>query len=66
MRPLFPSASAPGAGIGLNIVRRVVEMHGGEVDVDSARGKGSTFSVWLPRHRTPEDAPGAGPQMVKA
>ncbi|MEW6121677.1 MAG: sensor histidine kinase [Pseudomonadota bacterium] len=62
-----PTASSrPGAGIGLNIVRRVVEMHGGEVDVDSARGKGSTFSVWLPRHRTPEDATGAGPQMVKA
>ncbi|WP_127089979.1 sensor histidine kinase [Aquabacter cavernae] len=60
------AGSRPGAGIGLNIVRRVVEMHGGEVDVDSARGKGSTFSVWLPRHRPSGDARTARPQTVKA
>ena len=38
-----------GAGLGLAIVRGIVEAHGGEVDVRSAPGRGSTFTVRLPR-----------------
>lgn len=41
--------SAPGAGLGLFVVRRIVEAHGGRIDVQSAPGRGSTFEVWLPR-----------------
>jgi len=37
-----------GVGIGLYIVRRWLEMMGGEVSVDSEVGHGSTFRVWLP------------------
>lgn len=37
-----------GAGLGLAIVREVVEMHGGRVSVDSAPGRGSRFEVRLP------------------
>jgi signal transduction histidine kinase len=37
-----------GLGMGLYIVRQIVEAHGGSVDVDSAPGKGSTFVVRLP------------------
>ncbi|WP_272934112.1 sensor histidine kinase KdpD [Streptomyces sp. PSAA01] len=38
----------PGGGIGLTIVRRVVERHGGEVSVRSAPGHGTTVTVAFP------------------
>jgi PAS domain S-box-containing protein len=37
-----------GAGLGLAIVRKVVDAHHGRVDVKSTLGQGSTFRVWLP------------------
>jgi signal transduction histidine kinase len=38
----------PGTGLGLTIVEHVAAAHGGRVDVTSARGQGSTFSIVLP------------------
>lgn len=38
----------PGSGIGLAICKRIVENHGGQIDVDTAPGAGSTFHVSLP------------------
>jgi signal transduction histidine kinase len=37
-----------GSGLGLSLVRHIVEAHGGEVMVDSAPGEGSTFTISLP------------------
>jgi PAS domain S-box-containing protein len=41
---------ARGAGLGLMVCRRLVEAHGGEIWVESKRGKGSTFYFTLPFH----------------
>jgi signal transduction histidine kinase len=40
-----------GSGLGLAIVRGVVDAHGGRVTVESAEGKGTCFTVALPRTR---------------
>ena len=42
------TAGVAGSGLGLSIVKYLVEMHGGRVQVRSTLGRGSTFSVYLP------------------
>jgi signal transduction histidine kinase len=56
---LHPTAAA-GEGIGLPLVRRMVERHGGRIWVESAMGQGSTFFLSLPSH------PGDGAAGVSA
>ncbi len=38
-----------GSGLGLSVVKVVIEKHGGEVFVSSVPGEGSTFGFWLPQ-----------------
>ncbi len=47
---LFYSTKKEGTGLGLPIAGRIVDMHGGEIRVESQEGKGTTFSVILPIH----------------
>jgi signal transduction histidine kinase len=42
-----------GTGLGLSIAYGIVEEHGGWIDVDSAPGEGSSFTIYLPRGETP-------------
>jgi signal transduction histidine kinase len=44
----FHKDSAPGEGIGLTLIRRAVERHGGTIRFESKVGEGSTFYVTLP------------------
>jgi two-component system phosphate regulon sensor histidine kinase PhoR len=47
-----------GSGLGLSLVQHIAEAHGGSVKVDSAPGKGSTFTLVLPlTHREAVKAP---------
>jgi len=41
--------SHEGTGLGLSIAKAFVDMHGGEISVDSKRGKGTTFTLILPK-----------------
>jgi signal transduction histidine kinase len=51
------SARRVGTGLGLAITRRLVQMHGGVIDLDSELGRGSRFTITLPRRPIPEPDP---------
>ncbi len=63
-----------GTGLGLAMVRRLAELHGGTVAVTSQAGRGSCFTVWLPwrglqtgpvvEARPPQLGPDAAPAFV--
>jgi signal transduction histidine kinase len=46
---LYFTTKDHGTGIGLSMVYRIVQLHGGEIEVQSTPGRGTTFRVLLPR-----------------
>lgn len=57
-------ADAPGTGIGLALVRELVELHQGRIELLSEPGQGACFAVWLPRSLRPT-AIGARPEATE-
>jgi signal transduction histidine kinase len=47
--PFFSTKGSKGTGLGLAVAHKVIEEHGGQLLVESEPGKGTTFSVCLPR-----------------
>jgi signal transduction histidine kinase len=37
-----------GAGLSLALIKHIMRMHGGRLEVESKYGQGSTFTLWLP------------------
>ena len=46
-RPLF-TGKAKGTGLGLAVVKRIVDAHGGTISFESVKGRGTTFTITLP------------------
>jgi signal transduction histidine kinase/HAMP domain-containing protein len=45
----FTTKSAKGTGLGLAVVKKIIDEHGGTIEVESVPGRGSTFSIRIPR-----------------
>lgn len=50
-------SSSPGAGLGLSMAKRLVNLHGGDIWVESELGKGSTFYFTIPKKRIAANSP---------
>ena len=46
--PFFSTKPTSGTGLGLGIVKRLVQLYGGQIDVESKEGEGTTFTVTIP------------------
>jgi signal transduction histidine kinase len=44
----FFSTKEGGVGLGLSIAHRIIDQHHGKIEVESAPGKGTLLTVWLP------------------
>jgi len=64
----FSTAFDGGTGLGMAIVRRIVEDHGGAIDVESRPGEGTTVTILLPREtsaRVSSERPAPRPEAVQ-
>ncbi len=63
LEPFFSTKGDRGTGLGLSMVYGIIERHRGQLDIDSAVGKGTTFIIRLP---LAEEAPAAAPTSEAA
>lgn len=66
----FTTKGSKGTGLGLPVVRKIVEQHGGTLEVDSTPGRGSVFHLRFPLQAdaipAPPPAPESGPTSGEA
>ena len=43
------SGSVPGAGLGMSLVKEIMDIHRGDIDIQSTPGEGTAVTLWLPR-----------------
>jgi signal transduction histidine kinase len=55
-----------GTGLGLWVCQGIVQAHGGEIEVESSLGEGTTFRVLLPIHAGARPSPTAAPSAERA
>ena len=59
------AAQIHGTGLGLSLVKHIIEAHGGRVEVSSVEGKGSAFILHLPAAAETEEASFGGREMIR-
>jgi len=52
--PFFSTKPTTGTGLGLGVVKRLVKLYGGTIEVESEVGEGARFVVTLPYHIEPQ------------
>ena len=43
------TSATAGTGLGMSIVKEILDIHGGRVEIESAPGAGTAVTLWLPR-----------------
>ncbi|MDP1870959.1 MAG: ATP-binding protein [Gallionella sp.] len=46
------SGKFPGTGLGMSIVREIISLHGGHIDIESQPGTGTVVTLWIPAAKT--------------
>ena len=54
-RPFFTTKST-GTGLGMPIVKKIMDLHGGEIEIDSTPGRGTAVRLIIPRLASPAPA----------
>jgi signal transduction histidine kinase len=55
----FSTKGTQGTGIGLMMTKKIVDRHGGTIEVDSQKGRGTTFTIKLPPQQKTSSSPKA-------